>query len=390
MKLNGNELRCILAIGGVAGLTTFAIGLIIPIFSVYAISYEGASFQSVGIAFGIYALARGLTEIPFGMASDRLGRKPVVMLGLAIFCAGSVLCAFADSIGELIAARTLQGSGAIGAVLTASLGDATRSGVRAQSFVIVGIIVAVAFLFSTVAGPLLAARLGFGNLFFLLAAAGFAALCLAFFLFPKLPERKPGDRKEISLKLRDPEVRRVLFSAFTVSFAVHLFFFVYPLSWNGLGFDPSRMWFVYLVILAPAMLVNPVYIRISERRKELGRAINVGLLLLAVSFSVYLLGEPGVFTLYVAGGAFFLGFGVFQSTLPAFFTQRVSPENRGFLTGFFNVCNLLGACAGAMSCGALYGTHESLPLAAALFLLVVWRLAGFPSPPLGKAGKSGE
>lgn len=385
MKLNGNELRSVLVIGTVIALRLLGIFIIIPVFSVYAVNYEGATVASAGVAFGIYALTQSLLQIPFGLASDRFGRKPVVVAGLLIFCAGSVLCAFADNIWELVMTRALQGSGAIGSVAIAALGDSTRSEVRAQSFMTAGIIVGAAFIASLVAGPALAAKFGFESLFFILAGLGLAAAAVTLVAFPKLPQKRPGKRKELLFKLREPEIRKLLSATFVTSLTLNLLFFIYPLGWRDLGKEPGELWLVYLVILAPSVLLVYPYIRISEKRKSLRPATRFGFLFLVAAFSVYLLRTPDGATLYLAGILFFLGHSVFQAVLPAFLTLRVSSENRGVLSGFFNLANFLGACVGGMSSGVLYQIHGSLPLVLGLVFLFLWKLAGLPSPPLERA-----
>ena len=382
MNLNRYELRCVLIIGTIISLRLLGIFLIIPVFSVYASNYEGATISSAGIAFGIYALTQSLLQIPFGMASDRFGRKPVILSGLIIFCLGSILCAFADTIWELIITRAVQGSGAIGAVAIATLGDSTRNEVRAQSFMLTGIIVGVTFIISLVIGPILAAEFGFESLFFILAILGLVAGSVTLFLFPKLPKKKTGERKDLLFKLREPEVGRIFSSTFVTSLTLNLILFIYPLDWRNLGTEVADLWFVYLVILAPsAFLVHP-YIRISERKKTLKQSTHLGLFFLVAAFLIYLLREPDNLTLYLAGGMFFLGHSIFQSILPAFVTQRVSSENRGVLAGFFNLANFMGACVGGMSSGILYEINESLPLIFGLFFLVLWKFIGLPRPPL--------
>ena len=382
MKLNRYEFRCVLVIGTIIALRLLGIFLIIPVFSLYAVNYEGATLSSAGVAFGIYALTQSLLQIPFGMASDRFGRKPVIVSGLMIFCLGSILCGFADNIWELIITRALQGGGAIGAVALATLGDSTRNEVRAQSFMLTGIIVGIAFITSLVIGPVLATKFGFESLFFILAALGLVAMLVTLFMFPELPKKKTGNRKKLLLKLREPEIGKILSSTFITSLTLNLILFIYPLGWKNLGTGPEDLWFVYLVILAPSALLVNLYIRISETRKTLRQAAQFGLFFLVAAFLIYLLRESDSTTLYLAGGVFFLGYTIFQSILPAFVTQRVSSENRGFLSGFFNLANFMGACVGGMSSGILYQTHESLPLIFGLLFLVLWKFIGLPSPPL--------
>lgn len=385
MKLNRYELRSVLVIGTIIALRLLGIFLIIPVFSIYAVNYEGATLSSAGVAFGIYALTQSLLQIPFGMASDRFGRKPVIVLGLLIFCVGSVLCAFADSIWELIITRAIQGSGAIGAVAIAILGDCTRNEVRAQSFMLTGIIIGTAFIISLVVGPVLAGKFGFESLFFILAALGLIAVLVTLFMFPELPKKKTRDRKEILLKLREPEVGRILSSTFITSICLNLVLFIYPLDWKNIGTGPQDLWFVYLVILTPSALLANAYIRISETRRKLKQATRFGLFFLVAAFLIYLFRASDSITLYLAGAVFFLGYSIFQSILPAFVTQRVSSENRGVLSGFFNLANFMGACVGGMSAGILYETHQSLPLIFGLLFLILWSFVGLPGPPLEQA-----
>ena len=385
MKLNRYELRSVLVIGTIIALRLLGIFLIIPVFSIYAVNYEGATLSSAGVAFGIYALTQSLLQIPFGMASDRFGRKPVIVLGLLIFCVGSVLCAFADSIWELIITRAIQGSGAIGAVAIAILGDCTRNEVRAQSFMLTGIIIGTAFITSLIVGPVLAGNFGFESLFFILAALGLIAVLVTLFMFPELPKKKTRDRKEILLKLREPEVGKIFSSTFITSICLNLILFIYPLDWKNIGTGPQDLWFVYLVILAPSALLANAYIRISETRKKLKQATRLGLFFLVAAFLIYLLRASDSITLYLAGAVFFLGYSIFQSILPAFVTQRVSSENRGVLSGFFNLANFMGACVGGMSAGILYETHQSLPLIFGLLFLILWSFVGLPGPPLEQA-----
>ncbi len=387
MKLNRYELRSVLIIGTIIALRLLGIFLIVPVFSIYAVNYEGATLASAGVAFGIYALTQSLLQIPFGMASDRFGRKPVIVLGLLIFCIGSVLCAFADNIWELIITRAIQGSGAIGAVAIAILGDCTRNEVRAQSFMLTGIIIGAAFIVSLIVGPVLAAKFGFESLFFILAAMGLMAVFVTLFMFPELPKKKTRNRKEILLKLREPEMGKILSSTFITSICLNLILFIYPLDWKNIGTEPQDLWFVYLVILAPSALLANAYIRISETRKKLEQATRFGLFFLIAAFLIYLLRASDSITLYLAGAVFFLGCSIFQSILPAFVTQRVSSENRGVLSGFFNLANFMGACVGGMSAGILYETHESLPLIFGLLFLILWIFVGLPRPPLEQSEK---
>ncbi|MGH7811537.1 MAG: MFS transporter, partial [Candidatus Binatia bacterium] len=151
-----DEIAPILVVSLVSALRLLGIFLMLPIFSAYAMRYPGASTALAGVAFGIYALVQCVLQIPLGWASDRWGRRPVLIIGLALFCLGSIACALAENITGLILGRALQGTGAVGSVAFAALADLTRPSVRAQAYTIIGIAIGVSFMAGLLGGPFLA------------------------------------------------------------------------------------------------------------------------------------------------------------------------------------------------------------------------------------------
>ena len=194
-----DEIAPVVLVSLISALRLLGIFLMLPIFSVYAVRYPGASAALAGLAFGIYALVQSVLQIPLGWASDRWGRKPVLVGGLALFVAGSVGCALATDIYGLILARALQGTGAVGSVAFAALADLTRPSVRAQAYTITGIAIGVSFMIGLLAGPFLAAHIGLGGLFYLLASLGLLSMSLAAVWFPAGP---PGAASEAPLRLK--------------------------------------------------------------------------------------------------------------------------------------------------------------------------------------------
>ncbi len=173
-----------IAVSLISALRLLGIFLILPVFSVYAVHYPGASAALAGVAFGAYALIQSLMQLPLGWASDRWGRRPVLLSGLAVFALGSVACALAEDIIQLIIARTIQGAGAVGSVAFAALADVTRPSVRSQAYTITGIAIGSAFMIGILAGPILAAHIGLNGLFYLLAGLALLALLIAAASFP--------------------------------------------------------------------------------------------------------------------------------------------------------------------------------------------------------------
>jgi MFS family permease len=354
----------------------------LPIFSVYAVRYPGASAALAGLAFGIYALIQSILQIPLGWASDRWGRKPVLIIGLAVFGLGSVGCGLAQNIFQLVIARAIQGMGAVGSVALAALADLTRPTVRTQAFTITGIAIGSAFMIGILGGPLLASRIGLNGLFYVLGVLAFFAMILAATSFPQRrgPEstEPPMPFKPILLH---EKLRSIFLAAFILSFTLNLFFFTYPLSWTELGLDKSELWRVYLIIFIPSVLFVFPYMRQAEKRGRFRLPILVGWLTATVGYALYLLGARHDFFLYVSGAAFFFGYSVYQPILPAFLTQRIPPGGRGTATGVYNFFGFIGSSLGGMLGGALMHIWPSFPELLGVLLLVLWFFLGLPSAP---------
>jgi len=382
MNLNKREVQSVLTISSIVSLRLLGIFLILPVFSIYTRDYPGATLTLSGLAFGIYALFQSLLQIPFGWASDRIGRKKVLITGLLLFSAGSIVCALAKNIDQLIFARALQGFGAVGSVAIAALGDLTRPAVRTQSFTITGIVIGSSFIFSLVAGPLLASVYGFKSLFYILAILGIIALLLTIFFFPHIESEKHEDTGiEFLPFFRDKEIEKLFLAAFTVSFLLNLFLFIYPLSLHLANVNIGNIWEIYLIIILPSAFFVYPYIRYSEKKGTLGLSTKLGFVFLLSAFIFYIFGQNIKTVLYICGMVYFLGHTIYQSVLPSFLTLRIPAKNRGISSGFYNLFSFFGASMGGIFAGMMYEYNKHLPLYVCIFLIIIWVLIGLPRPP---------
>ncbi len=354
----------------------------LPIFSVYAVRYPGASTGLAGVAFGIYALTQCFFQIPLGWASDRWGRRPVLIIGLALFGLGSIGCGLAQNIFQLIIARMIQGTGAVGSVALAALADLTRPSVRTQAFTITGIAIGSSFMIGILGGPLLAARIGLSGLFYVLAGLSFSAIALAATSFPR-ERRAEQQEPPMAFKpiLLHGELRPIFIATFVLSFALNLFFFTYPLSWTELGLDKSDLWKVYLIIFLPSVLLVFPYMRRAEKQGRFRLPIFIGWLAATLGYVLYLFGAQHDFLLYISGAAFFFGYSLYQPILPAFLTQRIPPGGRGTATGVYTFFGFVGSSLGGMLGGGLLHISPSLPEFVGVLFLVIWYFLGLPSRP---------
>lgn len=366
----------------ISALRLLGIFLILPVFSVYAVHYPEASLAMAGVAFGAYALTQSILQIPLGWASDRWGRKPILLIGLALFGVGSIGCGLAQNIFQLIIARVIQGTGAIGSVALAALADLTRPAVRTQAFTVTGIAIGSAFMIGILGGPLLAASIGLSGLFYILAALAFSAMVLAAISFPK-KNRSVDKQPAMDFKpiLMHGELRPIFIAAFVLSFTLNLFFFTYPLSWADIGLDRAELWKVYLIIFLPSALLVFPYMRRAERLGRFRMPIMIGWLTAMTGYAVYLIGAQSDFLLYVSGAAFFFGYSLFQPLLPTFLTKRIPQAGRGTATGVYTFFSFIGSSLGGMLGGVLIHIYPSLPEFLGVMLLVLWYFSGLPTAP---------
>lgn len=376
------EIGPVIVVSLISALRLLGIFLILPVFSVYAVHYPEASIAMAGVAFGAYALTQSILQIPLGWASDRWGRKPILLIGLALFGLGSIGCGLAQSISQLIVARVIQGTGAVGSVALAALADLTRPAVRTQAFTITGIAIGSAFIVGILGGPLLAASIGLSGLFYVLAVLAFSAMILAALSFPK---KNLFTNKESVMAfkpiLMHGELRPIFVAAFVLSFTLNLFFFTYPLSWAEIGLHRSELWKVYLVIFLPSVLLVFPYMRRAEKLGHFRMPIMIGWLTAAAGYAVYLVGAQSDLLLYVSGAAFFFGYSLFQPLLPTFLTKRIPPGGRGTATGVYSFFGFIGSSFGGILGGALIHVSPSLPEFLGVILLVLWYFSGLPTPP---------
>ncbi len=376
-----DEIAPVIVVSLISALRLLGIFLILPIFSVYAVRYPGATAALAGIAFGIYALVQSILQIPLGWASDRWGRKPVLISGLALFVIGSIACAWASDIYGLIVGRMLQGTGAVGSVAFAALADLTRPNVRTQAYTITGIAIGASFMVGLLAGPFLAAQIGIGGLFYLLASLGALSIILTALWFPATNR----DRNEAPVKLKPlllhVHLRAIFIATFVLSFALNLFFFTYPLSWTGIGLEKSELWKVYSIIFLPSILFVFPYMRRAEKEGRFRSPILIGWLTATVGYGIYLFGAQYDLLLYLSGAAFMFGYSIYQPILPAFLTRRVPASGRGIASGVYNSFGFIGSSLGGILGGALIHISPALPEFVGVVLLVLWFWLGLPMAP---------
>jgi len=343
----GAEKRAIAVIAGVSTLRMLGLFALLPVLSTYAASLADATPILIGLAVGAYGLTAAGLQIPLGALSDRVGRVPVLLGGLAVFAVGSLVAAYSDTIYGVIAGRLLQGAGAISATLTALVADATREQVRTRSMAFLGIGIGVSFLVAMVLGPLLAAKFGVPALFLMgfLAAVGAASLLL---LLPRdLPRPIVRTRWNFRSALR-ADLLRLDFYVFLLHTILIASFVALPfLMSNTLELPMTSHWKLYVGALLVS-LVGTVPLIIEDERQGKGRTIGIAVSLLLVGELALAFGGFSSVAVFIALAIFFAGFNFLEAGLPARLSLLADKENRGASLGVFSSSQFLGAFAGGL------------------------------------------
>ena len=373
------ERRAVSVVALMAMCRMFGLFALLPVLAIFAADLQDATPALIGLAVGAYGLTQAVLQIPFGAISDRIGRIPVIVFGLALFAAGSILAAQSDSIYGVIAGRLLQGAGAISATLTALLADATREAVRTRTMAIFGIAIGSSFLLALIIGPVIAAASGVRSLFWLAAVLAVVA-ALLLLLLPggiERPAQRPDRRLRAAIR---PDLLRLDFYIFVLHTLLTASFVALPfLLRDELHLALSDHWQMYVAALLTSLL-GTVPLILADERKGKSSTLTIAILLLVLGQLMLAIAGFNLTIVYVALAVFFAGFNFLEAGLPARLSIRASGDLRGASLGVFSSSQFLGAFAGGLIGGRfLAGGDPSTVFAVCALLagawLVVHRLA---------------
>lgn len=388
--MTATERRSSLSLAFIYALRMLGLFLVLPVFALEAQKYPGGDDAAmVGLAMGIYGLTQGLLQLVFGMASDRLGRKRVIVFGLLVFAAGSFLAGAAGSLTELMVGRMLQGAGAISAVVTALLADQTRDGVRTKAMALVGASIGLMFALSLVAAPLLTSLVGLSGLFVLTGVLALTGVAVVLWLVPPEPARQVNvARGKLSDVLKDMPTLRLNFGVFVLHGVLLAMWVAVPAMLVEAGLPKSGHWRVYLPAVFASFIVMAATLFPLERRGYL-RGVFLGAIALIALVQVGLAlsaSAPGIAALSVLLFAFFCGSNILEASQPSIASRAAPAHARGAALGFYNTLQSLGFFAGGAAGGLLMKATGSAGLFAAcaaamtLWLLVAWPMKPIASP----------
>jgi len=388
VHMNAGERRATASLASIYGLRLLGMFVILPVFALYAETLEGgASHTMIGIALGAYGLTQAILQIPFGWASDRWGRKPVIYAGLAIFAIGSFVAAAANTIEGVIVGRCLQGAGAISAAVIALTADLTRDAVRTRAMAIIGITIAVTFALSLIAGPLLKAAIGVPGIFALTGILALGAMAVVRYAVPDpggvRVEREAGGA-QLRRVLTDPQLLRLNYGTFALHAVLMALFAQVPFALVDLGLTGERHWVVYLPVLLLSIVFMLPLIRQVDRAGRgkpllVGAVVALGAAQVAVAMSLH-----SLVGMVVALTLFFTALNLLEAMLPSLVSKCAPEEARGAAVGVNASMQFLGAFVGAAAGGFLSqhaGTGAVFMLGVGLTLVWLAASATMTAPP---------
>jgi MFS family permease len=394
-RMSPAEVRASASLASIYGLRMLGMFLILPIFSIYAETLPGGSNHLlIGLALGAYGLTQALLQLPFGMASDRYGRKRVIYFGLLLFAFGSLVAALAMDITWVIIGRAIQGAGAVSAAVTALVADLTREEHRTKAMAMIGGTIGITFALSLVAGPALNQWIGVPGIFALTGILAVLAIGVVKFVVPDPrisrfhsdAEAAPAKLKEV---LTNSQLLRLNFGIFALHAAQMAMFVVVPFALKQAGgLDENHHWQVYLPIMAVSFVCMVPAIIYGEKKAKL-KTIFIAAISCMLGAQLLFAASISQFWGIVASlAAYFIAFNVLEASLPSLITKIAPAASKGTAIGVYNTAQSLGVFLGGVLGGLLshyYGFASVFLFCSVLMALWLALAVGMQAPPAVKS-----
>ncbi|MBI1907748.1 MAG: MFS transporter [Rhodocyclales bacterium] len=379
------EWRAGVSLAAIFGLRMLGLFLILPVFAVHARTIPGGDdLTLVGLAIGAYGLTQACLQIAFGAASDRWGRKPVIIAGLVVFFVGCVVAALADTIHMVIVGRVLQGAGAISAAVVALAADLTRDQHRTKVMAMIGASIGAVFAISMVAAPLLYAAVGMDGIFWFTALLALGAILVVLYVVPDAPPVPRANGGRFVDVLRDGQLMRLNFGVFALHLMQTTMWVLVPGALvASAGLPLAEHWKVYLPVVLLSFVIMVPAVIVAERRDAMKLVFNASVVLLVlVQAGLYLFGQS-LYGLALWLTLFFVAFNVLEATQPSWISKVAPATAKGTALGVYNTLQSAGLFLGGVL-GGYVGQHfgnGAVNLVCALIAMVWFALALTMTPP---------
>lgn len=380
-RLNRLELRASLSLALLFFLRMLGLFMLLPVLTLYVTKLDHVTPTRIGLAIGIYALTQAAFQIPMGRLSDKFGRKPIIVSGLLVFVAGSILAALTQNIFFIIAGRALQGCGAISSAALALAADLTRETQRTKTMAIIGVCIGLAFSAAFVVGPLIDGHVGLDGLFWTSAGLGLAGIAVVVGLVPNVPTKTAGEKTNRQPNNGWSKPSTSVIGGFFLHGTLAASFVAIPLHLlHEMNLPSQTHYTVYLpVILVSLVLVAPL-VMLSTRTKRQRVFILATIAALVAGLLLLALGDGSLWATYLGLGVFFLGFNYLEAALPSQVSKDADEDKRGQIMGSYATLQFLGTFCGAFLGGImLEHLGVNFVLIGAAILAFIWLVIAFSS-----------
>lgn len=393
--MNTREWRATASLAGLYTVRMLGLFMVLPVLALYARELSDTTPLRIGLALGIYGLSQALLQIPFGIASDRWGRKPVIVVGLVIFAAGSLLASTASDIDWIIVGRALQGSGAIAAATNALLADLTREAERTKAMLVLGVGIGASFMLALMLGPVLDGWIGVPGIFLVTTVLALTCIPLLIWGVPAAPAPRAahaGIGRDMRRVLVDRQLLRLDAGIFLLHAMLTALFVSVPVVLDGrLGVPESHHWMVYLPVMLASLVLTLPLMHLAERRGHLKAVFVSAIAVLAAANLSLIWLESALAGMVVALFAFFGAFNLLEATLPSLVSRLCPQHLRGAGMGVYSASQFLGAFVGG-ALGGIASQYAGGPgvFASCALLAIIWLvIAAGLRPPVARAAAAG-
>lgn len=376
--MNKQQWRSMAVLFMVLFLVMVGFGIIIPVLPFLILDYGGGS-TTMGLLMAAYSLTQFIFSPYWGRLSDRIGRRPVLIIGLSGFGVSFIAFSLATQLWMLFIARLLAGAISSAALPTAMayVADITGEKHRAQGMGMMGAAMGLGMIF----GPALGGWLGHFGLMVPFYAAGLLAVLTLPFAYLLLPESLPkSDRtasvdKKLSINVMDDPLLPMLGLAFAVSFSMALFESTFSIfAADHLGFSPANLGSLFTMLGIVGVIIQMWIIGPLSNRYGEARLIVVGIIISAGGLLLILLSSDTV-SMMMYTAVFSFGNSLLRPSISTLISKEAGSA-QGASIGKMQSFDSLGRIIGPVLGGVAYDISYNLPnILGAAILLAIYVLA---------------